>query len=527
MSPRFPMGVLTIYSNDIYLHQVGRIRRGAAGSLRQAARQPAEEPLRVERVPVAPGDTGKDLQAVDRPGPLRPQQRIAEPLGDGRRYRFGRIDRVALHPPVRTEPVRGQSRMSRPGPLQRFAEERIRLCRPDPRPDGFHGLADDPAVELHEGDRRLDREPLQPWVRRNGEAPGPVPVEQPGQRVRIRLPRSPVHEVRRLRQTVLEDQVVRRRPLPYLEYAVEPALPEHGEHPPRLRRGQLRGREHRLPADRGQHRRGLVHRRPMVRCVRPLHRCVRAVQHAAHRYPRAPARAHPRRSCRLAMKQKDQIDRITEIQGHVPRYPGQPVELSIVQQIREVDVAELRPLKVGLLVGKALDHTRLGRWLPLLRGGEPSLICRALAPRARGRQRCSWIFRSRCAFGTAPTTVSTCRPSLKNRMLGIDRTLNRAAVWWFESTSSFATFTRPAYSLAISSTIGATIRHGPHHSAQKSTIARPSPCSISSAKFASVTAIGLTSDILFLLVPGPGPWSYPGSRVSLRSAETARTRPTP
>jgi hypothetical protein len=37
--------------------------------------------------------------------------------------------------------------------------------------------------------------------------------------------------------------------------------------------------------------------------------------------------------------------------------------------------------------------------------------------------RCSWIFRSRSAFGTAPTTVSTCLPSLKNRMLGIERML--------------------------------------------------------------------------------------------------------
>jgi hypothetical protein len=42
--------------------------------------------------------------------------------------------------------------------------------------------------------------------------------------------------------------------------------------------------------------------------------------------------------------------------------------------------------------------------------------------------RCCLIFPSRVAFGTAPTTVSTCCPFLKNRMLGIERTLNRIAV---------------------------------------------------------------------------------------------------
>ena len=43
------------------------------------------------------------------------------------------------------------------------------------------------------------------------------------------------------------------------------------------------------------------------------------------------------------------------------------------------------------------------------------------------------------------------------------------ARFWFESTSTFPTATRPEYSSANSSRIGAIILHGPHHSAQKST----------------------------------------------------------
>ena len=42
--------------------------------------------------------------------------------------------------------------------------------------------------------------------------------------------------------------------------------------------------------------------------------------------------------------------------------------------------------------------------------------------------RCCLIFPSSVALGTAPMTVSTCCPFLKNRMLGMDRTLKRMAV---------------------------------------------------------------------------------------------------
>src|SRR5262249_16748316 len=49
------------------------------------------------------------------------------------------------------------------------------------------------------------------------------------------------------------------------------------------------------------------------------------------------------------------------------------------------------------------------------------------------------------------------------------RTLKRAPVAPFASTSSLPTLTRPLYSSAIASTVGAIARHGAHQAAQKST----------------------------------------------------------
>ena len=45
-----------------------------------------------------------------------------------------------------------------------------------------------------------------------------------------------------------------------------------------------------------------------------------------------------------------------------------------------------------------------------------------------GQVKCCLILLSSVALGTAPITVSTCRPFRKKRMLGMDRTLNRIAV---------------------------------------------------------------------------------------------------
>src|SRR5690349_20213805 len=59
----------------------------------------------------------------------------------------------------------------------------------------------------------------------------------------------------------------------------------------------------------------------------------------------------------------------------------------------------------------------------------------------------------------------------------------------FSSILSLATVTFSPRSLEISSSAGAIIRHGPHHSAQKSTRTGPSAPSTSVAKLWSVTVL--------------------------------------
>src|SRR5918994_6949073 len=68
------------------------------------------------------------------------------------------------------------------------------------------------------------------------------------------------------------------------------------------------------------------------------------------------------------------------------------------------------------------------------------------------------------------------------------------AVCGFASTSSLRTSTTPAYLAASFSISGATMRHGPHHSAQKSTITGLSLPSTSVSNVASVTS-GTLDDI--------------------------------
>src|ERR671910_2696386 len=68
------------------------------------------------------------------------------------------------------------------------------------------------------------------------------------------------------------------------------------------------------------------------------------------------------------------------------------------------------------------------------------------------------------------------------------------AVCGFASTSSLRTSTTPAYLAASFSISGATMRHGPHHSAQKSTITGFSLWSTSASNVASVTS-GTLDDI--------------------------------
>ena len=72
-------------------------------------------------------------------------------------------------------------------------------------------------------------------------------------------------------------------------------------------------------------------------------------------------------------------------------------------------------------------------------------------------------------WGTAPICWSTTCPPLKTSSVGIERTPKACATSGFSSMLSLATFARPAYAVARASIAGPIMRHGAHHSAQKST----------------------------------------------------------
>src|SRR5690625_4406785 len=94
-------------------------------------------------------------------------------------------------------------------------------------------------------------------------------------------------------------------------------------------------------------------------------------------------------------------------------------------------------------------------------------------------------------LGTAPIIWSTTSPFLKIRRAGILRIpyLTETSGLW--STFTFPIFAFPSYSPASSSTMGPIIRHGPHHSAQKSTRTGWSELSTSAEKLLSFNSIGL------------------------------------
>src|ERR687892_1400799 len=77
------------------------------------------------------------------------------------------------------------------------------------------------------------------------------------------------------------------------------------------------------------------------------------------------------------------------------------------------------------------------------------------------------------------------------------------AVCGLASTSSLRTSTLPAYLAASFSISGATMRHGPHHSAQKSTTTGFSLWRTSDSNVASVTS-GTLDDMKSSLVVLPG-----------------------
>src|SRR6202162_4297965 len=77
------------------------------------------------------------------------------------------------------------------------------------------------------------------------------------------------------------------------------------------------------------------------------------------------------------------------------------------------------------------------------------------------------------AFGAAPTWREAISPPLKIIRVGIDITPYFDAVFGLSSTLSFTILTFSPIAPAISSSAGAIMRHGPHHSAQKSTTTGP------------------------------------------------------
>src|ERR1700687_3015053 len=89
--------------------------------------------------------------------------------------------------------------------------------------------------------------------------------------------------------------------------------------------------------------------------------------------------------------------------------------------------------------------------------------------------------------GAAPVWREASCPCLKIIRVGIDMIPYLVAVAGFSSTLSFTTLILPAIVPAISSSAGAIIRHGPHHSAQKSTTTGSCALSTSASNVASDT----------------------------------------
>src|SRR6185312_9776495 len=95
---------------------------------------------------------------------------------------------------------------------------------------------------------------------------------------------------------------------------------------------------------------------------------------------------------------------------------------------------------------------------------------------------------ARPALGVpAPIFISAASPSLNRIMVGIERTPYLTVVDGFSSMFSLTIFTLPASSVESSSRTGEIARHGPHHSAQKSTSTGSLAFRTSSPKLASET----------------------------------------
>src|SRR5262249_43024017 len=126
-------------------------------------------------------------------------------------------------------------------------------------------------------------------------------------------------------------------------------------------------------------------------------------------------------------------------------------------------------------------------------------------------------------LGAAPTWREASSPFLNSIRVGIDMMPYLLAVCGFSSTLSLTILTLPLSEPAISSSAGAIILQGPHHSAQKSTTTGSADLSTWASKSASETLptvllspMGhLASWITARANParrgGQNLWSHPGS----------------
>src|ERR1035437_2177203 len=105
---------------------------------------------------------------------------------------------------------------------------------------------------------------------------------------------------------------------------------------------------------------------------------------------------------------------------------------------------------------------------------------------------------SNCSAGMAPTTAIGCCPGRKKAIVGSVMIWRACETPGLASTSILTTSIESPYFWASFSSSGATIRHGPHQAAQKSTITGRCALRTTSSKVSSVTA--LTSAI--------GRWSF-------------------
>src|SRR4029077_15144186 len=89
------------------------------------------------------------------------------------------------------------------------------------------------------------------------------------------------------------------------------------------------------------------------------------------------------------------------------------------------------------------------------------------------------------SFGAAPAWREAISPFLNSISVGIDMMPYFAAVSGFSSTLSLTILTLSPSAPEISSSAGAIMRQGPHHSAQKSTTTGADDFSTSASKLAS------------------------------------------